>query len=201
MTIEAAVAIASGVSAHSVTLVAFGADSVIELISAGVLIWRLDVELRRGREFSEHAERRAARINGVLLYVLALYIIVSALWSLLHHRGEMFSVSGFALALLAIPIMYLLAKSKLVLAQRIGSRALRADAVESVTCGYLSFVVVIGLAAQWLVHAWWVDAATSLVIVYFIFREAREAWSGEQCGCDDSSSSCAAAVRSDSTRA
>lgn len=189
MIIEATIAIGSGILAHSITLIAFGADSLIELVSAGVLIWRLDVELRRAATFSEGAERRAARIGGVLLYALALYIVLSVLWSLLHRQGELFSIAGFALALLAIPIMYLLSKNKLRLAERIGSRALRADAVESITCGYLSFVVVIGLLAQLLLHVWWMDAATSLAIVYFVLKEAREAWSGEVCGCDETVSS------------
>ena len=44
MTVEAAVAIASGIAANSLTLVAFGIDSIIELASAGVLVWRLTVE-------------------------------------------------------------------------------------------------------------------------------------------------------------
>src|SRR5450756_2354718 len=66
MTVEAAVAIASGIAANSLTLVAFGIDSVIELASAGVLVWRLTVELRYGQMFAENAERRASRIGGSL---------------------------------------------------------------------------------------------------------------------------------------
>ena len=64
MMIEAAVALWSGYMAHSITLLAFGIDSVIELISAGVLLWRLTVELRHGQLFSEAAERRASKIGG-----------------------------------------------------------------------------------------------------------------------------------------
>ncbi len=57
MVIEAAVAMGSGVAAHSLSLIAFGADSLVELASAGVLLWRLDVEMRRGAEFPEHVEQ------------------------------------------------------------------------------------------------------------------------------------------------
>jgi hypothetical protein len=64
MLIEAAVAIGAGLAAHSLSLIAFGADSLIELASAGVLLWRLDVEIRQGAEFSESIERRASRIGG-----------------------------------------------------------------------------------------------------------------------------------------
>jgi len=182
MIVEAAVAIAAGVQAHSLTLTAFGADSVIELFSAAVLLWRLDVEIRRGQEFSERAETVASKIAGGLLFALALYVVASVLWSFWHRSGEEFSVPGLMVALVAIPVMYWLSRSKLRVAEKIGSRALRADAVEAITCGWLS-VVVVGLAAQLLFHAWWVDGVTSLAIVIFLIREGREAWEGDDC-CD-----------------
>ncbi len=183
MVIEAAVALWSGYMAHSITLLAFGLDSVIELISAGVLLWRLTIELRHGQAFSEAAEQRASKIGGGLLFALAAYVVLSAAWSLWNGQGEDFSKAGLLVALVAIPIMYSLAKRKIAIAERIGSRALRADAVESITCGWLSVMVVVGLTAQYLTGAWWVDSVTSLGIVWFLVKEAREAWSGEEC-CD-----------------
>jgi len=183
MVIEAAVALWSGYMAHSITLLAFGLDSVIELISAGALLWRLTIELRHGQAFSEAAEQRASKIGGGLLFALAAYVVLSAAWSLWNGQGEDFSMAGLVVALVAIPIMYFLAKRKIAIAEQIGSRALRADAVESITCGWLSVMVVVGLTAQYLTGAWWVDSVTSLGIVWFLVKEAREAWSGEEC-CD-----------------
>jgi divalent metal cation (Fe/Co/Zn/Cd) transporter len=183
MTIEAAVAIASGLAAHSLTLLAFGVDSVIELVSAGVLIWRLAVELRRGQAFSEHAERAASRIGGGLLFALAAYVVASAAWGLWTHEGQEFSWPGLAITAAAIPIMYVLARRKLAVADQLASRALRADAVESITCGWLSFVTVLGLLAQLAFGAWWIDQATSLAIVWFLVKEGREAWNAEGCAC------------------
>jgi divalent metal cation (Fe/Co/Zn/Cd) transporter len=183
MVIEAAVAIGAGLAARSVSLLAFGLDSLIELVSAGVLIWRLSVEVRRGQAFSEHAERLASRIGGCLLFALAVYVVASAGWSLWMRQGQEFSLPGLAVALAAIPIMYILSKRKLVVANQLGSRAMRADAVESITCGWLSFVVVVGLLAQLLFGLWWVDAVTSLGIVWFLIKEGREAWAGQEC-CD-----------------
>ena len=82
MVVEAVVAVACGLAAGSLVLLAFGLDSGIELISAGVLIWRLSVELRRGQAFSERAERLADRIGGGLLLALAAYVVASAGWGL-----------------------------------------------------------------------------------------------------------------------
>jgi len=181
--IEAAVAISAGREAHSLSLIAFGADSLIEALSACVLLWRLNMELRHGHVFSEDAERKASKIGGALLFALAAYVIASAAWGLWTREGQEFSLLGLVITAATIPIMYLLAKHKIAIAEKIGSRALRADAMESITCGWLSFVVLAGMVAQLVLGAWWVDSLTSLAIVYFLVKEGREAWAVEECGC------------------
>src|SRR5205807_6509111 len=184
MSLEAVVAIGSGLAAQSLVLVAFGLDSLIELASAGVLVWRLTVELRHGQKFAEAAEQRAARIGGALLFALAAYVVLAAGWKLWQRTGGEFSLPGLVLSLLSIPIMYYLSRRKLRLADALGSRALRTDAVESITCGWLAFVVVAALAAQFATGLWWIDPVASLGIVWFLVREGREAWSGDEC-CHD----------------
>jgi len=180
MVIEAGVAIGAGLAARSITLLAFGIDSLIELASAGVLIWRLTVELRRGQSFAESAERLASRIGAILLFALAGYVVGAAGWGLWTREGQAVSWPGLLVAFAAIPVMWVLSRRKLRLAAALGSRALRADAVESMTCGWLSFAVVIGLAAQFVVGAWWIDSVTSLVIVWLLVREGREQRHAEQ---------------------
>jgi len=88
MVIEGVAAIGSGIAARSVTLLAFGIDSVIELVSAGVLIWRLTVKLLRGLSFAEAAEHMASRIGGVLLFALAFYVVLATGWSLWTRQGQ-----------------------------------------------------------------------------------------------------------------
>jgi divalent metal cation (Fe/Co/Zn/Cd) transporter len=184
--LEGVVGLSSGWQAHSISLLAFGADSVIEAISACVLLWRLNVELCHGQAFSERAEQQASKISGALLFALAAYVVLSAAYGLWTREGQEFSGFGLAITATTIPVMYLLAKRKIAIAEKIGSKALRADAMESVTCGWLSFQVVGGLIAQLATGAWWVDSVTSLAIVYFLVKEGREAWAVEECGCSDS---------------
>ena len=185
MVIEAAVAIGAAVQASSLTLLAFGIDSLIELISGCVLLWRLKVELAEGAEFSEETERVASRIGAVLLGLLTLYVVGSAAWGLWRGTGQEVSVVGVVVAAVAIPVMVFLSKRKHELSTALGSAALRADAAESITCAYLSGVVLAGLAAQWLLGAWWVDSVTALVLIPFLFQEAREAWEGDECSEDE----------------
>ena len=181
MAIEAIVATAAGVASGSLVLVTFGLDSVVELISAGVLIWRLSVELRDGHAFSENAEHIASRIGGALLIALAAYVVVVAGWNLWTQHTQEFSLPGFIVTLLAIPVMRYLARRKIELANQLGSGALRADAMESVTCGWLSTVAVVSLGAQAVSDIWWIDSMGSLAIVWLLAKEGLEAWRGECC--------------------
>jgi divalent metal cation (Fe/Co/Zn/Cd) transporter len=181
MVIEAAVALGASIAAGSLLLAAFGLDSLIELASAFVLIWRLSVELRHGRAISEATERRASRMGATLLFALAAYIVLAAAWRLHARQGADFSWPGLVIALLAMPVMAWLARQKLAVAAALESHALRADAVESVTCGWLSLAVVLGLLANALFDRWWIDPIASLAVVAFVVKEAREAWAGDAC--------------------
>ena len=185
MAVESTVAVWGGIRSNSTSLTAFGLDSVIELASAGVLIWRLRVELRKGETFAEHAEETARRIAGGLLLALAVYVFVSAAWKLWTQAGETLSWPGLAVTAAAIPAMYFLARAKLSVAEELGSGALRADAVEAITCGWLSFAVLAGLALEALTGAWWADAAASLAVLWLLVREGLEAWRGEECCSSD----------------
>jgi divalent metal cation (Fe/Co/Zn/Cd) transporter len=123
---------------------------------------------------------RRQAVSAALLFALAGYVVAAAGWSLWTRQGAEFSWPGLFVSLGAIPIMWLLSRHKLRLAEALGSRALRADAMESLACGSLSFIVLIGLLAQVALGAWWVDAATSLVIVGLLVKEGREAWNAEE---------------------
>lgn len=186
MLVEAGVSIVAGIAAGSLLLIAFGIDSVIELISAGVLYWRLrkeaDAQLTDA-ESVEAVERKASRIAGYLLYALSLYVVGQAIYGLVHRHQAQASWAGIAVALVAAFGMPVLARAKIRVADAIGSRAMRADAMETFTCGYLSWILLGGLIANVLHPWWWLDSTASLVLVPMLIKEAQESISGDcKCG-------------------
>lgn len=190
MVIEASVAITTGFATRSVSLEGFGIDSIIELIAGGVLLWRLLVERRGGSvEAVEHAERRAAWVTAIGLFGLALYIVGNSAFAIFTQSRPEASWWGVGLAIAAAIIMPLLWQSKLLVARRIGSVALRADAICSVTCAYMSFTLLAGLLLNKFFGLWWADPLAALALVYFIVREGREALhearTGETCSCGE----------------
>ena len=178
MSLEAGVSLWAAGRAKSPALLAFGGDSLIELLSAAVVLWRF-----RSHAADENAERRAARIAGVLLLLLALYVAAVSALSLLGYTEPKPSYVGIAILIAAGAIMPWLARQKRRLALTTGSAALRADAAESLMCAYLSVIALIGLAARAFFGAVWADPIAALVITPLIIWEAREAMRGKACGC------------------
>jgi divalent metal cation (Fe/Co/Zn/Cd) transporter len=186
MTIEAAASLLLGWASKSLLLEAFGIDSVIELFSAAVLLWRLRVEAS-GTATSEHVnfvERRAARLVGYSLCALVAYVLLNSGYGLFIAKritDTHESVWGILIGAVAKVGMPILAGYKLKVAARLNSRALRADAIESITCGYLSIVLMMGLAATWLLGWWWLDSVAALALIPFLIKEAGAAIRGESC--------------------
>ena len=190
MVIEASIAITTGFATRSVSLEGFGMDSIIELIAGGVLLRLLLVEQRGGSDrVVEQAERRASWITGISLFGLALYIVGDSAFAILTQSRPEASWWGVGLAIAATIIMPLLWQGKLRVAKRIGSSALKADAVCSVTCAYMAFTLLIGLLLNKFFGLWWADPLAALALVYFILREGREALhearTGETCSCGE----------------
>jgi divalent metal cation (Fe/Co/Zn/Cd) transporter len=177
MSVEAGWSLWAAGKARSPALAAFGGDSAIELLSAVVVLWRFRTHA------PAHAERRAARIAGGLLFVLAGYVVLASAMSLLGYTSPKPSYPGMAVLVAAIFIMPLLAREKRRLSALTGSAALRADAAESALCAYLSVIALLGLAVHALGQVGWADPVAALVITPLIAYEAREALRGRACGC------------------
>ena len=179
--LEAAVALVSGLLAGSIALVGFGLDSVIETISAGILLWRLRAEdhpLQR-----ERTERTARRLVGICFLALAVYVAVESLRALWTKAQPERSIPGILIALAAVVVMPLLGRAKRRVAVQMGSGALHADSRQADFCAYLSAILLAGLLLHMVLGWWWADPVAALVMTPIIAREGVQGLRGQ--GCDD----------------
>lgn len=176
MLVECGVSLYGAVTAHSPALLAFGADSFVELMSAIVVLLAIAPSFPLTKD-------RAAQLAGILLFVLAGVVALVALLSLLYRVRPETSWSGIAIAVAALIVMPILAWAKRRAAQRTNNRALAADAVQSATCAYLAAVTLAGLVINAIWHIHWVDSAAALLALPILIIEGRRALRGESCGC------------------
>lgn len=176
---EGAVAITAGLQAGLVSLVGFGLDSGIES-AAGVLVaLRLAARLRDG-EADQRKERRALRFVAVTFFVLAAYVVIEGVRSLLGGDVPDSSTVGLVLLVASVVVMPLLARAKRRVGERLGGDSLiLADAAETRICVLLSISTLLALGLYALTGVAWLDPVAGFVIAAFAVNEGREAWEGE----------------------
>lgn len=176
--IEGVVAIVSGVLAGSIALIGFGVDSYVEVLSGAVIVWRLSKE-GHGAAPSHAAERRAVRIIAVSFLLLAVGIAAESLRDLATAARPDESLAGIILAAVSLVVMPLLARAKHDVGRRLGSRAVQADAAETLVCVWLSGVLLAGLGLNAMFGWWWADPLAALAVAYIALHEGLENWRSE----------------------
>ncbi|MBZ5577418.1 MAG: cation transporter [Acidobacteriia bacterium] len=179
--LEGLVSLIAGWLAGSVSLLAFGLDSLIEVTSGASLLWRLRHDADPVRR--ENSERATLRVVGGCFVALAAYLAVEAGSSLIEHRAPERSIPGIMMAAVSVVVMPLLARAKRRVAAGLGSAAMRADSRQADFCTYLSAILLSGLLLNALLGWWWADPAAGLGMVPIIAKEGVDALRGKGC-CD-----------------
>jgi len=176
---EAGVALWSARNASSVALLAYGLDSLIELFAGGVLIWHLSREWRE-REHEEASERKAQKLVGITFFLLSAYIAIQSTGTLLGWFAEpRESLVGIILVIASAVVMTAVFFPKMSLAKKLGSPALRGEAIESLVCDLQDLTVLLGLGANALWGWWWADPVAALALIPFLLKEGWEGVKGE----------------------
>ncbi len=174
MLMECAVSLVAAHRAHSLALLAFGADSLIELLSAVVVLLQFLPRFPLSKA-------RAEKLAAILLATLATSVVLIA--AMARHAEAHSSMLGLLITAAALIVMPVLAALKRRQAAALNNRALAADAAQSATCAYLAAVTLAGLAINALWHVAWIDRVAALAAVPILLVESRRAWRGESCGC------------------
>jgi divalent metal cation (Fe/Co/Zn/Cd) transporter len=177
--VEFAIAVGAGIVAGSVALVAFGIDSVIEVLAGGVIVWLFS----GGRGSSPAAERRAQQLIAASYALLVAYIGVEAIRDLAGSHHPAVSWVGIGLAAFTAPTMPLLARAKRNVGRKLSSSATVSEAGQNIICAYLSLALLAGLLTNALLGWWWADPAAALVIAAVAAKEGVESWRGDSCDC------------------
>jgi divalent metal cation (Fe/Co/Zn/Cd) transporter len=175
--VEAAIAILAGLAASSIALIGFGADSLIESLAGLVVIWRFAA----ARSLSEGAERRAQQLIGISFYVLAAYVAVESVHTLVAADRPEVSWVGIGLAAVTLITMPPLALAKARVGERLGSAATKSEGRQNLVCAYLSAGLLVGLGSNAAFGWWWADPIAALLIAAVAIKEGRQAWAGEDC--------------------
>ena len=176
--VEGVIAIWSGIVAGSIALLAFGADSYLEVAAASLVLWRVGID---DVEYAERIEGRVVRFIGWTFIVLSAAIVFQSFWALTEGAGAKESLVGIILALLSVTVMPLIAVWKLKIAAKGNLQSVAIEAKETIACSALSVTLLVGLVANALLSWWWVDPVTALLLVPWLVKEGVEGIRGDAC--------------------
>ena len=176
MLVELGISTYAAITARSPAMMAFGSDSLVELLSAVVVLLQWTPKLAI-------SERKAHRAAAVLLFVLAFAAGLIAFGSLVFHLQPEASRAGIGITIAALIAMPVLATLKRREARRSQNAALAVDAVQSATCAYIALITLAGLVLNAAFHISWFDSLAALLAIPILIKEGKSAWKGQGCAC------------------
>jgi divalent metal cation (Fe/Co/Zn/Cd) transporter len=167
--LEALIAVVAGALAGSISMIGFGADSFIEVVSGSALLWRMAIVQENPKR--KRREKIALRIVSFCFLALALYLSFESIAALAHKRKPESSILGIILACVSLIIMPYLSHLKRKVARQLDSDAMHADARQTQFSLYLSVILLVGLAANATLGWWWADPLGALAMAPLIAKE------------------------------
>ena len=172
MTVEVVGAIGIGLLSSSLALIAFGSDSLVELISGFAVLNHLKGDSLGSSDRGERTEK----LTKLLLVALIPVIGLSAIYSYLEGIRPEPSLIGVAVALGAVLIMPILWLQKRRIGRETNCVPLSIDAVESATCFLMSLALLGSLLVNYLFKIGWIDYLATAMILAFVGKESIEAF-------------------------
>lgn len=174
--IEGIVSIYFGIEDETLSLLGFGTDSFVEVIS-GIGIAHMVFRMKSSEvEKRDKFERQALRITGAGFYILTIGIIIGAVFNIIEKNKPETTFPGLIIAGISILTMYFLLRYKLTIGRKLNSDAIIADANCTKSCLYLSVVLLVSSGLYEIFEIGYIDIIGSLLIAYFTFKEGREAF-------------------------
>ena len=182
--IEGIVSIFLGTLAGSISLVGFGLDSFIESLSSGVVLWRFKYHADAGDLERKRIEKKATRLVGITLFILALYVAFESINKLLNDKVTDPTIAGVIIPVISIAVMIFLYRTKNRIGKEMHSHSLIADSKQTLACIFLSVAVLTGFIFNYLFGFWQADPIAGLIIAFLLVREGHRIIKEEElCGC------------------
>ena len=186
--VEGIVSIYYGYSDKALTLFGFGFDSIIEAVSAIGIFVMIKRIMRNPNSQRNNAEILALKITGTGFYFLSAGLIISSILNAYLGKTPETTVSGIIISVVSMSVMYILMKLKISTGTKLNCQPILSDANCTKVCIYMSLVLLTASLIFKVTGFRYIDSIGALGIVYFSFKEGKEAFEKaegiEHCDCD-----------------
>lgn len=173
---EGLISVYFGIDDEALSLLGFGSDSFVEVIS-GIGIAHMVHRMKSSKvEQRDKFERQALRITGTGFYILTFGILVGTVFTLIEKNKPETTIPGLIISGISILTMFFLMRYKLSVGKKLKSDAIIADANCTKSCLYLSIVLLASSGLYEIFKIGYIDILGSLGIAWFTFSEGKESF-------------------------
>ncbi|MCX2738693.1 cation transporter [Pontibacter anaerobius] len=173
---EGLVSVYFGIEDDTLSLLGFGLDSFVEVISGiGIahMVWRMQ---RNPLQQRDRFEKQALKVTGTSFYLLTASLVIGSVLKAIQGSQPETTVVGIIVSLVSILTMFFLMRYKLDVGNKLNSAPIIADAHCTRACLQLSVILLVASGLYELFRIGYVDLLGSLGIAYFAYKEGKEAW-------------------------
>jgi divalent metal cation (Fe/Co/Zn/Cd) transporter len=185
---EGLISIFYGAHDEALTLLGFGVDSFIEVMS-GVGILAMVLRIRQNPNTSRtRFEITALRVTGTGFYLLVAGLGATAIYNLFTGHKPETTLPGLIISIISIAMMGVLVTGKRKVGRALNSQPILSDANCTMVCIYMSVVLLASSLIYKITGFGFIDSIGALGLIYFSVKEGREAFdkaNGLECDCDD----------------
>jgi divalent metal cation (Fe/Co/Zn/Cd) transporter len=173
---EGIVSLVFGYKDETLSLLGFGVDSFIEVMSgAGIAI--MIMRIRQNPDSPRSAfEITALKITGTAFYILSAGLFTGLILNLINHHKPKTTIWGIIISVASIAVMMWLMMAKKRIGKKLNSEPIIADANCTRICVYMSLVLLVSSLLYELTGFGLADAIGAAGLIYFSISEGKEAF-------------------------
>jgi divalent metal cation (Fe/Co/Zn/Cd) transporter len=174
--LEGIISVAWGIEDETLSLLGFGIDSFVEVLSGIGLLHMLLRIINNNGQTSDKFERTALRITGAGFYILSAGLVVGSIINTYTGHKPETTIVGIIISVISIITMSVLIYYKMEVGKALQSEAIIADANCTKTCLYLSIILLAASAGYELTGIGGIDSIGAIAIAWFSYKEGKEAF-------------------------
>ncbi|MFA3782128.1 cation transporter [Melioribacteraceae bacterium 4301-Me] len=187
--VEGLISVIFGYEDGTLSLLGFGIDSFVEVIS-GIGIWHFLKRIKqKGEETRDDFEKTALKVTGTAFYFLSAGLAATAIYNVVTNHKPETTFWGIVISIISILAMQLLIMYKMKVGKALNSQAIIADAKCTKTCLYLSIILLLASLGYELTNIGGIDSIGAVLIAYLSYKEGKESFekarTNKLCSCED----------------
>ena len=185
--IEGIISVVFGYEDKNLTLIGFGLDSFIEVMSNLGIVYMITRIRQNPQSERSEFEKTALKVTGYAFYLLCVGLLLGVVFTIVEEQKPNQTFAGILVSLVSIAVMVYVYTTQIRIGKQLNSAPIIADGECTKVCVYMSVVLLVSSGVYQFTGFKYADVIGLLGLIYFSYKEGRECFekaAGNECSCE-----------------